>query len=277
MNGDIVLSGAYGKKPSKKPWIIAGSVAVILVVIAIVAIVLVGGGNGGGDAGVDDEPGLDDGGDVTVVENVETKFNRFSNFVLYGQDIRDAFAGEYDADSQYEIDGVSNNWFDTEPVATTEEVVGFYNKVSLLWNNFSNDYEGDKTARSYFGKIDDRVKFLTMYAKNILPDIEKLTEIYSASGNDMNSVRNFMDEYQAMYRGFVNEVSDYYIDYIATFAPLTANYFGKVLLALEFSDDEARWDDALKTMRRVHTFVMGEINTLVKNCFLLNDEGVASE
>ena len=275
MNGDAV--GAYEKKPSKKLWIIAGLVAVILVIIAIVAIALAGGSNGGGDAGVDDEPGLDDGGNVTVVENVETKFNRFSNFVLYGQDIRDAIAGQYNADDQYGIDVISDNWFDAEPVATTGEVAEFYNKVGLLWDNFGDDYEGDKTARSYFGKIDDRVKFLTMYARNILPDIEKLVEIYSASGNDMNSVRNFMDEYQAMYRGLGGEVSDYYIDYIATFVPLVSNYFGKVLLALEFPDDEARRDDALRFMRRVYTFVRGEINTLVKNCFLLNDEGVVNE
>lgn len=274
MNGDAV--GAYEKKPSKKLWIIAGLVAVILVIIAIVVVALVGGGNGGGDAGLDDDgSGLDDG-DVVVVENVETKFNRFSNFVLYGQDIRDAIAGQYNADEQYGIDAISDNWFDAEPVATAVEVAEFYNKVSLLWNNFGDDYEGDKTARSYFGKIDDRVKFLTMYAKNILPDIERLSEVYSASGNDMNSVRNFMDEYRAMYRGFGSEVSDYYIDYIATFVPLVSNYFSKVLLALDFPDDEARRDDALKTMWRVHTFVKGEIDTLVKNCFLLNDEGVVN-
>lgn len=275
MNGDAV--GAYEKKPSKKLWIIAGLVAVILVIIVIVVVALVGGGNGGGDAGVDDEPGLDDGGNVTVVENVETKFNRFSNFVLYGQDIRDGFAGEYDADEQYEIDIISDSWFDAESVVTVKEIAGFYNKVSLLWNNFSDDYEGDKTARSYFGKIDDRVKFLAMYAKNILPDIEKLNEIYIASGNDMDSVRNFMKEYQEMYRKFGSEVSDHYVDYIATFVPLTANYFNRALLVLEFPDDETRRDDALKTMRRVYTFVRGEINTLVKNCFLLNDEGVVNE
>ncbi len=273
MNGDVV--GAYGKKPSKKPWIIAGVVVVILVIIVVVVMAIINSGSG--DSEIEGDSGIDDGGDVVVVENAETKFNRFSNFVLYGQDIRDEFAGEYDADEQYEIDIISDSWFDAESVVTVKEIVGFYNKVSLLWNNFSNDYEGDKTARSYFGKIDDRVKFLAMYAKNILPDIEKLNEIYIASGNDMDSVRNFIKEYQEMYRKFGSEVSDYYVDYIATFVPLTANYFNRALLVLEFPDDETRRDDALRFMRRVYTFVRGEINTLVKNCFLLNDEGVANE
>ena len=275
MNGDVVLSGAYGEKPSKKPWIIAGVVVVILVIIVVVVMAIINSGSG--DSEIEGDSGIDDGGDVVVVEDVETKFNRFSNFVLYGQDIRDGFAGEYDADEQYEIDIISDSWFDAESVVTVKEIAGFYNKVSLLWNNFSNDYEGDKTARSYFGKIDDRVKFLAMYAKNILPDIEKLNEIYIASGNDMDSVRNFMKEYQNIYRGFGSEVSDHYVDYIATFVPLTANYFNRALLVLEFPDDETRRDDALRFMRRVYTFVRGEINTLVKNCFLLNDEGVVNE
>lgn len=183
--GDIVLAP---EKKSKKGVIIAIIVALVLAgaLLAVAFATLGGGGNSG------------------VSGDAKTAFNRYANYLLYGEDSDKELEGEYDVDEIYYLDDIM-----TEDIDYTEEVRETLEVADESNNNFDGGDDSDIKAddfflraenlwNSFYNTLERGGSYLIDAANEYREELE-LYKMIVLSGDSIGSnwIQNRLDEMEA--------------------------------------------------------------------------------
>ena len=157
-NDDIILSGSAPQKSNRK-LIIGIVVGVILLIGAVAGFLMMQGKNGG----------------LGVSESSKEKFNRYANYLLYGNDSTNALEGEYN-----ENDGAA---IYTALVEDSKIVIPYADSVGKYWDEYSSStsnftLSNDVTRDDY----DKRVQFMVLFLKSsIKMNPDKIAELAETS------------------------------------------------------------------------------------------------
>lgn len=150
---DIVLSHNQPMK-KKKTWFIFAvlGVAFVGIVIAVFAVIMMmnGGKNNGG-------------------ESTQQAFNRYANYLLYGNDNNESVEAFIPSDTYY----IDENYSSSEYVANLKE----------LFSNFYNSIGDDERLKGISLLLsEEKINFLVDYSKFEFVDVESFRSVYENRG-----------------------------------------------------------------------------------------------
>lgn len=173
--GDLNLQ-PITKKKSRLPLILLATFAVIAVIGGVVFVAVSGSGKDGGE-----EPAVS-------VEAAREQFNRFANYILYGEP-SSVLTGSYTRGKSYELDVQAENAeYDSE----------FWNTALNLLNNTVNIYEslGDaanSSLLSFLKSYQQDFLFLNQYVSLKDLTVDALFETYIERGAE--GTKNYISDY----------------------------------------------------------------------------------
>lgn len=171
-SGDVILAP---EKKSHKKWIIIGVIALVVVVVLVVMFLIPRGG-------------------ANLKGNGKEAFNRYANYLLYGNDSTAAISGEYDEGFRSKL----NKVLDDEVNSSST----FAKNIETLWGDFmgkSNNFtvSDDLTRDSY----NERVGFIATYLENYSNmDGEKLMQLVQ-NGSE-KKVEQSINDYFSLFNNY---------------------------------------------------------------------------
>ena len=195
--GDIVLTP--DKKKSKKGLVI-GIVLVLLLLIggAVAAVMMMGGGNG-----------IFGGGEVS--EKTKNEFNRFANYVLYGEINDGVITGDYSPIVDYYFETHQN---------TEEQQSELFEQTTTLLDQFEEQYKNgnNEELNQKVKKEGELLTFIKeVYTKKAM-NSSIIAEKYAENGKA--ATLDFVDSY---YDFSDTDNNEYLAEFKATYEPWTQN------------------------------------------------------
>ncbi|MBR0465650.1 hypothetical protein IJJ02_02600 [Candidatus Saccharibacteria bacterium] len=180
--GDIVLAP---EKKSRKGVVIALIVGLLIIGGIFAAIFLMRGG----------------GGSVNVNEDTKLAFNKYANYLLYGEDSDQALSEEYEGDEEKGIYAMLG--------AESDQAKPYADTLNALWDDFTDrtnnfSFGNDGLVRDDYG---ERVKFISVYLiNNSKLDEEKIMTLAQTDASKT------VDDYFKLYQGFNFEEAKEYVE-----------------------------------------------------------------
>ena len=196
--GDVVLSGASGTEQKNKRLIVVIVAVVVLILLGVGLWALLGSGLFSGKSGV------------------VTEYNKFANFVLYGEESDKAISDSYDENKDY---------YFLKKQETQEDRAALYEKANALYDAFLEKYNGvsNKTVLSKSASLLDSfvesegllIDFMEkVYVKDRLREVDYVKE-YASNGKDATEyLLNYYDLSEGSDNRFVNEFKEQLNDWL---------------------------------------------------------------
>lgn len=228
---EVVFRGGGEKRSYKK---------LIIAIILIVAILALGG------IAVVKFLMPADGGGISFGSNTKSSFNKYANYLLYGEDSINALEGNYDENSGAKIFDILEMSSDTRKE--------YSDKLSELWNNFLKGTDNftlkNGVTRDDYG---ERVAFIVTYFKN--GEQAEHDRSVALARKDEEEAAQIMDDYFTLYNGFDFEDARNYV----------AN--GQLL----YGSDVDNENDMMEYSAKVSSAIRNTMQYLVENVWEINE------